>query len=72
MYTSWLPAILQKIEKTSNENIIFEHCYSLFHYCLLFCRYVMLRKRILSKPKWEAQAVVRGGTAPQALSLQQD
>ena len=32
--------------------IIFEHYYSFFHYCLLFCHYVLLEKSILSKPKW--------------------
>ena len=32
--------------------IIFENYYSFFHYCLLPCRYVMLQKRFLSKPKW--------------------
>ena len=42
---------------------MFKRYYFFFHYCLLFCRYVMLQKRILSKPKWGAQAVVRGATA---------
>ena len=41
--------------------MIFERYYSFFHYRLLSCRYVMLKKSILSKPKWRAQAVVRGG-----------
>ena len=43
---------------------MFENYYSFFHYFLLSCRYVMLQNSILSKPKWGAQAVVRGGTAP--------
>ena len=43
-----------------------ERYYSFFYYCLLSCRYVMFQKRVLSKPKWGAQAVVRGGTAPLA------
>ena len=40
-----------------------ERYYFFFHYCLLSCRYVMFQKRILSKLKWGAQAVVRGSTA---------
>ena len=44
--------------------IIFERCYSVFHYCLLACRYVMLQKSILSKPKWVEQAVVWGARSP--------
>ena len=43
---------------------MFERYYSFFHHCLLYCRYVVFQKRFLSKPKWGAQAVVRGGTAP--------
>ena len=39
---------------------MFKRNYSFLHHCLLFCRYVMLQKRILSKPKWGAQAAVRG------------
>ena len=39
---------------------MFRRNYSFLHHCLLFCRYVMFQKRILSKPKWGAQAVVRG------------
>ena len=38
--------------------------YSFLHHYLLFCRNVMFQKRILRKPKWGAQAAVRGGTAP--------
>ena len=34
---------------------MFERCYSFFHYFLLSCRYVMLQKRILSKPTWGAK-----------------
>ena len=44
--------------------IIFERYYFFSHYCLLSCRYVMLQRSILSKPKWGAQAAVRGSTAP--------
>ena len=40
---------------------MFKRNYSFLHYCQLFCRYVMLQKRILSKPKWGAQAAARGG-----------
>ena len=43
---------------------MFERYYSFFHYCPLSCPYVMFRKCILSEPKWGAQAVVCGGTAP--------
>ena len=42
---------------------MFEAYYSFFHYCLLSC-YEMLQTGILSKPKWRAQAVVRGDGAP--------
>ena len=42
---------------------MFKRNYSFLHHCLLFCRYVMLQKRILSKPKWGAQAPVSDGTA---------
>ena len=41
---------------------MFERYYSFFDYCLLSCRCVMFQKRILSKPKCGAQAVVKGGT----------
>ena len=43
---------------------MFEHYYSFFHYWLLSCRYVMLEKSILNKPKWGAQTVVREGRIP--------
>ena len=43
---------------------MFERYSSFFHYCLLSCRCVMFRKRILGKPKWEAQAVDKGSAAP--------
>ena len=39
---------------------MFERYYSFFHYCLLSCRDVMFHKRILSKPKWGAQAGAKG------------
>ena len=39
--------------------IMSESYYSFFHYCLLSCRYVVFRKRILSEPKWGAQAAVK-------------
>ena len=44
--------------------IMLERYYSFFHYCLLSYRYIMFQKRILSKPKWRAQAVVRGARPP--------
>ena len=43
---------------------MFEHYYFFFHYCMLSCRYVMFQKRILSKRKWGAQAVVMGARPP--------
>ena len=43
---------------------MFKRNYSFLHHCLLFCRYVMFQKRILSKPKRGAQAVVRGARPP--------
>ena len=46
---------------------MFERYYSFFHDCLLFCRYVMFQKRILSKPKWGAEAIFGSNTAPLAL-----
>ena len=52
MYSSWWPAILQKIEKTTNKNnIMFEHYFSFLHYCLLSCRCVILQKSILRNRK---------------------
>ena len=49
--------LFHKESKKLWTKIVFEHCYSFFHYCLL------LRdapKSILSKSKWWIQAVVRG------------
>ena len=43
---------------------MFERYYSFSYCCLFSCRYAMFRKRILSKPIWITQAVVKGGTAP--------
>ena len=43
---------------------MFKRNYSFLHHCRLFCRYVMFRKRILIKPKWGAQAAVRGALPP--------
>ena len=43
---------------------MFKRNYSFLHHCLLFCRNVMFQKRILSKPNWGAQAVVRGHAPP--------
>ena len=43
---------------------MFKRNYPFLHHCLLFCRYVMFQKRILSKPKWGEQAAVRSGTPP--------
>ena len=40
-----------------------ERYVSFFHFCLL-SYHEMFLKRIVSKPKWGAQAVVRGGTVP--------
>ena len=54
-----------RIEKLQTR-IIFERNDSFFYCCLLSCRYVMLQKSILSKLKWGAQAVVRGGHGPLA------
>ena len=48
--------------------ILFESCYSFIHYFLLSSLYVMFQKRILTKPKWNAQAVVRGHGLPLPLS----
>ena len=48
-----------KRELFSNANYYF-----FFHYCLLSCSYAMLQKNNLSKPKWEAQAVIRGARPP--------
>ena len=45
---------------------MFKRNYSFLHHCLLFCRYVMFRKRILSKPKWGEKTAVRESTPPQA------
>ena len=56
----------QQFRKESRKHqgrIMFERNYSFFYHCLLSCRYVMLQNSILSKSKWWAQAVVRGGTA---------
>ena len=46
--------------------MMFESYYSFFHHCRLSCRYVMLQKSILSKPKWGrgTQAVAGGYGAP--------
>ena len=52
-----------KSRENFQTRIMFEN-YSFFHYCLLSCRYVMLKKSILSKPKWGAHAVVRGVWRP--------
>ena len=64
MYSSWWPAISQRMEKTSNENYVST---VLFFFPLLP---VVLSLRdvptcIQRKPKWEgAQAVVRGAQPP--------
>ena len=44
----------------------FERYYSFFHYCLLFCRYVMLQKIVRVNRNGGAKAVLGGGTAPLA------
>ena len=43
---------------------MFERYYSIFCYCLLSFCYVVFQKRIRSKPKLGAQAVVRGARPP--------
>ena len=45
---------------------MFKRNYFFLHHCLLFCRYVMFQKRILSKPKWGHKQPLGGDTAPQA------
>ena len=63
MYSSWWPAILQTIEKTSSEN----HIWKLLFLFPLLPVVLSLRdapKSILNEPKWGAQAVVRGGRRP--------
>ena len=45
----------QQFSKRSRKlqtRIMFENYYFFFHYCLLSCRYAMLQKSILNKPKW--------------------
>ena len=44
--------------------MMFENYYSFFHHCRSSSRYVMLQKSISSKPRWGAQAVVRGVWRP--------
>ena len=79
MYSSWWPAILKRIEKTTNENCV----NVIIPFSIIACcqnspsRYVMFQKRVLGKPKWGAQAVVRGARFPcfpvaTALCLGQD
>ena len=43
---------------------MFERYYSFFHYCLLCCRYVMFRKRILSESKWGGTSSRKGEHGP--------
>ena len=43
---------------------MFENYYSFFHYCLLSCRYAMLRKRFLNEPKWGGTTSLGGDGAP--------
>ena len=43
---------------------MFENYYYFFHYCLWSCRYVMLQKSILSKPKWGHKQSLGGYGAP--------
>ena len=43
---------------------MFKRNYSFLYHCLLFFRYVMFQKCILSEPKWGAQAAVRGHVPP--------
>ena len=49
MYSNWLPAISQRIDKTSKENYVKTYLL-LFHHCLLLCGYVMFKNSNLRKP----------------------
>ena len=62
MYSSWLPAILQSIEKSLNENYVWTFIF-LFPLLSVVLPLRDILKTYLSKPKREVQAVVRGGTA---------
>ena len=53
MYSSWWPAVLQRIEKTSNENYLWT-LWFLFHYCLVV--------RWCSKEAFGVNRNGRGGT----------
>ena len=49
----------QQFRKESSKlqmRIKFECYYFCFHFWLLSCRYVMLQKRVLNKPKWGARS----------------
>ena len=61
--SSWLPAILQKIEKTSDENYVWT-LYSILHHYLFFETTWYSKKSILSIPKWGVQVAVRGHASP--------
>ena len=63
MYSSWWPAISQRMKKTSNENYVWTLLF-LFPLLPVVLSLRDVLKLILSKPKWGAQAVVRGGTPP--------
>ena len=65
MYSSWGPAILQRIEITSNKNYVFILLF-LFPLLPIVLSLRDAPKRILSKPKWEAQEIVRREQSPLA------
>ena len=49
--------------------IMFENYYSVFHYCLLSCGYVMLQKSILNELKWGHKQSLGGDGTPVAMAL---
>ena len=66
-YNSWLPAVLQRIERNSNDNyVLTSRLYVIIfflHHCLNFSCLVVTqcsKKSILCKSKLGAQTVVRG------------
>ena len=61
MLSNWFSAFRKESRKLQTR-YVFEHYY--FDFCRLSCRYVMFQKRILSKLKRGAQAVVGGARPP--------
>ena len=45
IYSGWLPAIPQRIEKKQQRRIMFERNYFFFHHWLLSCRGVLFQKQ---------------------------